>query len=941
MRATNKKWRLIQMHNNACTQTTLPTTLGQPRYSLKTHVFEEQIRIFCRGYGWQLLANLAVATACLDLFAETIPQVWQLTWWGALTVSALSRYLPNNVLQANNGISFQDRYRRLLAAELADGILWGLLILAIPYPPGATNPPFLVAIIVGLVAGPIPFLSTMPRTFGAFTIPPQLALAWREWATDNKLMAVAIMGLLFVALGIARLSYFATRERILKHYRLQQLVRRSKRREATIHTLFEASPDMIGLLNAQGRWQIANTTTAHALGLHPVDLVNQNCEHLLNTIKEPTHRESLQKVMGSHINQTQNREELILRQPHQAPRTIDLIRSPLPEQAGGGWILVGRDITHQRRENLNRQLRDRLAQASLRGEALESALGPTLTAIAEHLDLLWLGILRLDTDGVPVGLAQGGRLHLDHETATALMIAPADPPHRLLYPLVHNKENYGFLACRPLLPHDLAADATVWLKQLAHDIAAACQLDAAQDRLRTLAHYDALTGLPNRALFLRLLNDTIALSTTEDGLHALLFLDLDRFKQINDSLGHAGGDLVLLEVTRRLNHIIRVNDVVARLSGDEYALLLRHASSVNDIEHILTRILTALRAPVRIGAEQTSTQASIGLTFIPFDETDAQGLLRHADLAMYEAKRQGRDRWCLFEPAFDLASRDHHALQIQLRTALEEGLFTLHYQPQIDLQTLAVVGVEALLRWSDPTMEPQSPDVFVPIAEESGLIIPLGEWVLREACAQQQRWMSEGITLQVAVNLSPTQFLDPGLPQRVEDALTAGGTHAKHIALEITERAAFADPIRAQTILNAWQDQGLQCAIDDFGTGHASLSYLTNLPAELIKIDRAFIAPLPDNTQHRTIVEGVIHMAHQLSRRVLAEGVETQAQLKWLTENGCDLAQGFAIAYPMPATDLQQWLDDWQTKQVPTLRALQYSAKTPTITPSKRQITYR
>lgn len=891
-----------------------------PTEPLALYLLRAQLRLFCQGYGWQLLANLLVAAASLALFARALPLWWQGLWWVAMALNALARFVPQPLLVPRNPPSLAARRRRLVIGDLVDGLLWATLIVAVPRPLGSVNPPFLVAIVVGLVAGPIPFLSVLPAAFAAFTVPPAVALAWREFTTDRSMglaMGVSILGLQGIALMISQLSHTASRQRILRDYRLQHMLRRSRRREATVRTLIEASPDLIALVSADGRWQFANSVTTTAIGLNHARLINANRTDLLADMDDAEQRENLRQLMGSGSAPVPPREELLLRTGQQAPRVLDLLRCPLPTAVGGGFILLGRDITVQRRDQLGRQLRDRLAQASLRGEALEGALGTTLNAIADHLDLLWLAVLRTTPDGRPLAIAQGGRLRLDSATATALALAPPDPPHRVVCPLIYETTSYGLIVYRPLAPTMLADDARSWLEQLADDIGTACQLDVAQDRLRTLAHYDELTGLPNRTLFLQLLRDLVRDAPDAEQLHALLFLDLDRFKQINDSLGHAAGDRLLREVTARIRDVIRNGDIVARLSGDEYAILLRHVQDVTAIEHILARLLTALRVPVRINADLVSTQASIGVTLIPLDDADAHGLLQHADLAMYEAKRGGRDRWCLFEPALDTASRDRHALQTRLRQALAENQFTLHYQPQVELRTRRVVGVEALLRWSDSAMGPQAPDVFVPIAEESGLIVPLGEWVLREACAQQRRWVSEGMTLLVAVNLSPGQFLDPDLHQRVEEALAAGGTDAQHIALEITERSAFADPTRARAILSAWREQGLQCAIDDFGTGQASLSYLTDLPAELIKIDRAFIAPLPDDLQHCAIVEGVIRMAHQLGRRVLAEGTETEAQLTWLTAQGCDLAQGYAISRPLCAADLQPWLQAWQRAQTP------------------------
>lgn len=887
---------------------------GPVVHSLKTLLLEEQLRIFCDGFTWQLVANIAVATACLVLFARPVAFSVQGLWWSALVASAAARFFPTPLLHPVSALTSRARHARLVAWQGLDGLLWGILIFLIPYPHGATNPPFLVAIIVGLTSGPIPFLSMLPGAYEVFVIPSGLALAWREYARDaggNGLsMAVAVLALQVVAVMISRLNALTVRERILRNFRLHSLARRSKRREAAVRALLEASPDLIGLLDDKGKWQLANKATLEIFGLGREDLIQVDRDRLLKTVQDPDIRNSLGHLMSS-AGRTAAREEILLRQSHKAPRVLDLLRCQLPLAVGGGSLLIGRDITTQKREILARQLKDRLTDASLRDESPDKALGAILSAIADHLDLLWIAMLRVDEAGIPLTIAQGGRLRLDTKTAMSLVLAPPDPPHRVVYPLTHNGLHYGAIAYRPLIPETLSSEAEEWLVRISWDISSVCELDAAQNRLRALAHYDELTGLPNRALFLRLLQKIVEDVAEHDALQALLFLDLDRFKDINDSFGHAAGDRLLIEITSRLRQTARSGDIVARLSGDEFAIILRRARHMDDIENVLARFLTATRAPIRIGTDQVSTQASIGLTVFPLDETGPQNLLRHADLAMYEAKRQGRNRWCLYEPSFDNATRDRQALQQCLRAALAQDLFVLHYQPQIELATGRVAGVEALLRWRDPNQQPQSPEVFVPIAEESGLIVALGEWVLREACCQQKTWMEQGLTLQVAVNLSPSQFQDPDIHHRVCDALQASGTAMHHITLEITERAAFADPGRAQRTLNAWQQRGLHFAIDDFGTGQASLSYLTDLPAALIKIDKGFIASLPHDPQHCTIVAGVIQMAHQLGRRVLAEGVETQAQWDWLIAQDCDLAQGFAIAHPMVAEAIPLWLTQW------------------------------
>ena len=886
------------------------------RQAVRAWLLRAQVELFCKRFGTQVIANVCVATASVLIFTREDPSGWTRAWLVAVMLNGLARLLPLWGLRARPGASVRARQRALLLAEGLDGLLWAALILSLPFLPDGSNPPFLFALVAGLGAGPIPFLTVLPGAYPLYVVPPSLAFAWRSAASGDwgGPMPFIILALTGVTLLIGRVNQRNVHDRLLSQYRLDRLLARIRHREATVRALVEASPDLIAVFDIDGRWRLGNPTALQTYEMSPGDAGSGSLGAHLALMQDVRRRDALTRLAAEPGN-VPAREELLIGQDSEGWRVLDVLRAPLPLHAGGGWVVVGRDITEQRREALGRQLRDRLAQASLRGDALETALGPVMHSIADHLGLHWIAMLRVDNQGLPMGLAQGGALRFDRETATALVLAAAEPPARVVCPIVYQGEEYGRLAYRPATDGALPADARTWLERVATEVGAACQLDAAQDRLRVMAHYDSLTGLPNRSLFLHHLRQAMASAAEGDCLHALLFLDLDRFKSVNDSLGHAAGDQLLKEVGLRLRQVVRGRDIVARLSGDEYAILLHRTGGMVEIENTLARVLAVLRTPIRLGTDQISTRGSIGLTLLPLDESDAAGLVRHADLAMYEAKRSGRDRWHLFEPRLDSETLERHDLEQRLRQALAEDKFILHFQPQVDLRTGRVVGVEALLRWADPTALPRSPEIFVPVAEETGLIIPLGEWVLREACAQQQRWMQAGLTLQVAVNLSPTQFLDPELHRRVEEALAAGGGAAEYIALEITERAAFADPRRARAILDGWRANGMQCAIDDFGTGQASLSYLTDLPAEVIKIDRAFIAPLPNDPPHCAIVEGVIHMGHQLGRKVLAEGVETAEQLAWLRDQGCDLAQGFTIAEPMPAEAVSGWIKAWDARR--------------------------
>jgi len=431
----------------------------------------------------------------------------------------------------------------------------------------------------------------------------------------------------------------------------------------------------------------------------------------------------------------------------------------------------------------------------------------------------------------------------------------------------------------------------------------------AEGQLAFLANHDSLTNLPNRSLFDDRLRQALARADRGNGF-AVCFIDLDRFKLINDSLGHAAGDAVLIEVARRLGGLCRGADTLARLAGDEFVMLLEDIADAGAAAGIAQRILAALAQPLHVGGRDIDVGASLGMALHPDDGNDATSLLRNADAAMYAAKAAGRNTFRFYDEAMNRRASQRLALESDLRRAVARGQLELFYQPQIRSADGQLAGVEALLRWRHPERGLVSPVEFIPLAEEAGIITELGEWALAEAARQIVAWRQQGIGVpRMAVNLSPRQFHAADLANRLERILTAAGAANEWIELEITESAAMAHPEGAVEVLQRLRERGIQVAMDDFGTGHSSLAMLRTLPLNVLKLDRSFVQHLPESETDAAVASAVVTLARRLGLSVVAEGVETEAQQHFLAGIGCDLLQGFLFSRPLPSTEFEVWLN--------------------------------
>lgn len=431
----------------------------------------------------------------------------------------------------------------------------------------------------------------------------------------------------------------------------------------------------------------------------------------------------------------------------------------------------------------------------------------------------------------------------------------------------------------------------------------------AEERVQYLATRDALTGLPNRDWFHQLLSVELKAARRYGRQIAVLFIDLDRFKLINDSLGHGAGDALLREIGARLTRCLRASDVVARLGGDEFVVLLGEARTRELTTVVVRKLLAALQEPVELGTQSCRISASIGISMFPDDGADEQTLMRHADSAMYVAKEQGKSGYCFFTSEIERRAAERVILEMHLRDALARGELTLHYQPRVNLGTGLITGAEALLRWTHPELGSVPPASFIPIAEQSELIGTLGTWVLDTACRQNVSWQRAGLKpVRVSVNISPRQFAADDLLQGIELALQRSGLEPCWLELEITEGTVMHDAERAAQVLGEIRKLGVRVSIDDFGTGYSSLAQIKRFPISTLKIDRSFVRDLAYDGADRAIAEAIIAMGRTLGLEVVAEGVETAEQLAFLRQHRCDEMQGYLLSPPVPAEDLARLL---------------------------------
>jgi diguanylate cyclase (GGDEF)-like protein len=476
-------------------------------------------------------------------------------------------------------------------------------------------------------------------------------------------------------------------------------------------------------------------------------------------------------------------------------------------------------------------------------------------------------------------------------------------------PLVRDGQAMGVLLLYSGKQHAFDSEVVRLLERMAANVIFAldnfeheAERQRGRARIDYLASHDALTGLPNRAMFSEVLNVAIQTAKRYERMFAVMFIDLDRFKLINDSLGHDAGDQLLQEMAGRLKGCLRASDVVARLGGDEFVILVQELNETAQVVAVARKILAAAMKPFTLLGQECRVTASVGISTYPSDAQDEPTLMKNADIAMYFAKEEGKNNFQFYSGEIQTQSLERLTLETNLRHALERNEFSLHYQAKVDLKTGRINGVEALLRWYSPELGHVSPAKIIPIAEETGLIVTLGKWVLKTACAQNVAWQHDGLPpVCMAVNLSARQFSDPFLLEDIGDVLRDTGMDPRLLELEITEGMVIQHPDKAIELLRAIKAMGVRLAIDDFGTGYSSLGQLKHFPIDTLKVDRSFIRDIPNDSEDRAITEAIIAMGKTLCLTVVAEGVETAEQERFLREHACDEMQGYYFSKPVAA----------------------------------------
>jgi diguanylate cyclase (GGDEF)-like protein/PAS domain S-box-containing protein len=721
----------------------------------------------------------------------------------------------------------------------------------------------------------------------------------------------------------------------------------------TLQTLIDCVPDNLWVKDAESRFVIANKRTAQRMGFQATsELIGKSDLELCPPETAEGYFADEQAIIASGEPMI-DKEEYVLGSKGEKTWILTT-KVPLRDENGEivGLIGISRDISDRRRADLLRRGQAQILEKIAIGAPLETVLDEFVRLVELQIPG-GSGVIELTgDDGVTlhratapnvapdfIGALDGARLGLKMPPcgAAAKSGKPVIIEDMLSDPLWESHRElvsaHPYRSCWsvPILSHagSVLGVFTVYLRtkraptteeletcEASSYIAGiAIERMLSEQRIRTMATHDALTGLPNRLLLVDRLKQNLLLAERNGGRVTVAFIDLDGFKLVNDTLGHSAGDFLLKTVSDRMVSCVRAADTVARLGGDEFVILLaEHADKPNSPVAILDRIRTAVAEPISIEGQMFRVTASMGVATSPVDGADAEGLLLNADVAMYEAKNKGRDNCQFYESGMNDAARERRVLEDGLRAAVVNQDFTLAYQPQIDLKTGKIFAVEALARWTHPTIGNVPPATFIPLAEEIGLIIPIGDWVLREACRQNKAWQLAGMPpVAISVNVSAAQFRDIDWLRRITETLTDTGLDPKYLELELTESMLMHDVSSAISTMRRLETLGVRLSIDDFGTGYSSLSSLKNFPVARLKIDRSFVRDLPSDPNDQRIVTAVISLGQKLNMKVIAEGVENESQLEFLRDNNCDEIQGFHISEPVGADKIARMLTGQST----------------------------
>ncbi|MDD0837786.1 EAL domain-containing protein [Curvibacter sp. HBC61] len=721
------------------------------------------------------------------------------------------------------------------------------------------------------------------------------------WGSPQSLAARSTMALLFSAL-LGYLVFLLGRQKAqerhlaaLVNQRTAEIEEARRHMEATL----SAVPDSLFEMSLDGEYLSVQTPDPTLLLRPPADMLGQRVSDLMEA-------EAAEQVLGALADA--HRDGLsggrLLALPLQGRRLwfeLSVARMAVPEGAAPRFVVLSRDITRRRQDEDMLRLTAKVFEQSTEAFVVTDAQERILMVNQAFCDLS--GFSREDAVGKTAKLLAAHRE--DDSFRQLVRVAVRQRGHWQGEAWNQRKNRSRYLQWLSISRVDNS------LGEPSHYIASfrdITQQKETEERIRSLAYFDALTGLPNRSLLNERSNLSLASARRSGEPVAVIYLDMDHFKNVNDSLGHSVGDELLVDFARRLKALVKEQDTVSRLGGDEFVLVVNDAP-VAQAQQLAEAILAMSATPFQIGPYELSVTLSIGVALYPQHGEDFDTLHQRADSAMYQAKKSGRNQYRLFTAEIQQAAARVLQLENALRKAWERDQMTLHYQPQVDLGTGQVIGAEALLRWRHPELGQVSPAEFIPVAEDTGLILDLGEWVLRTALQQVRRWQDQGLPpLTVSVNLSPVQFRQPLLPELVQRLIKEAGIAPQLLELELTEGAAMDDPEGAIAIMDRLHDQGIRLLIDDFGTGYSSLSHLKRFQVYKLKIDQSFVRDLSEAAQDQGIVKAIIGMAQALGLRTIAEGVETEGQIEFLRTLGCDEIQGYYYSRPLPAAEFEAYL---------------------------------
>jgi diguanylate cyclase (GGDEF)-like protein/PAS domain S-box-containing protein len=677
-----------------------------------------------------------------------------------------------------------------------------------------------------------------------------------------------------------------------------------KRAEETRERLLDvlnAARDFVGSADTEGRLTYFNRAAREAVGLTEDEDVSQSFIHdyhpqesveLLQTVALPT---------AEQHGYWEGETEFLTRQGKRIPVSQVIVAHRNAEGVLQAFSTIARDISERRRQDAELRLAASVYHNTIEGIVITDPAGIILSVNPAFTEIT--GYSPEEAIGQTPRILKSD--HHDEAFYAELWKTIAETGQWQGELWNRRKNGEVFLEWQNINVVKDANGKPLRYVAVFNDVT---ELRRKDESLKHLAYHDALTGLANRMLLTDRLEHSLDVARRDIYRVAVLFLDLDRFKVVNDSLGHEKGDLLLQAVARRLEVCMRKSDTVARLGGDEFVIVLTDFDSSAEIAHMAERIIALLLEPIDLDGHEVHVSASLGIAVFPQDGADAASLMKNADIAMYQSKQAGRSTFRFFDTTMNTRAIERLDLEASLRRALSNEEFELFYQPKFDLASRAAQGVEALIRWRNPQLGLVSPADFIPLAEETGLIEPIGDWAIEEACRQMASWRKRGSLIRsVAVNLSARQFQNAKLVERVNEILAKTGLTAEALEIELTESTVMGNPAQAAATLGRLRQIGVSVAVDDFGTGYSSLSYLKRLPISTLKVDRSFVTDLGVNPEDAAIVRTIVALGKSLNLLVVAEGVETEEQAAFLAGLGCDMAQGYLYAKPMPPSELDAW----------------------------------